>query len=55
MKTSVLESLLNKITGLQAYNITKKRLQHTRFPVNIPNFKNTCFEKHLRTAASDSS
>ena len=54
-KTSVLESLFNKVTGLQACNFTKKRLQHRRFPVNIANFKNTYFEKHLRTAGSDSS
>ena len=50
-KTSVLESLFNKVTGLQACNFTKKRLQHRRFPENIANY----FEKHLRTAASDSS
>ena len=54
-KTSVLESLFNKFIGLQACNFTKKRLQHRRFPVNIANFKNTYFEKHLRTADSDSS
>ena len=51
----MLESLFNKVTGLQACNFTKKRLQHRRFPVNIANFKNTYFEKHLRTAGSDSS
>ena len=51
----MLESLSNKVKGLQAYNFTKKRLQHRRFPVNIANFKNTYFEKHLRMAASDSS
>ena len=55
MKTSVLESLFNKFIGLQACNFTKKRLQHRHFPVNIANFKNTYFEKHLRTACSDSS
>ena len=54
-KISVLESLFNKVTGLQGHNFTKKRLQHRCFPVNIANFKNTYFEKHLRTAASDSS
>ena len=54
-KTSVLESFFDKVTGLQACNCTKKRLQHSRFPVNIANFKNTYFEKHMRTAASDSS
>ena len=51
----MLESLFNKVTGLQGSNFTKKRLQHRRFPVNIANFENTYFEKHLRTAASDSS
>ena len=50
----MLESLFNKFIGLQACNFTKKRLQHRRFPVNIANFKNTYFEKHLRTAGSDS-
>ena len=51
----MLESLFNKVTGLQACNFTKKRLQHRRFPMNIANFKNNYFEKHLQTAASDSS
>ena len=32
-KTSLLESLLNKVAGLQAW--LQKRLQHRRFPVNI--------------------
>ena len=48
-------ALRKELTGLQACNFTKKRLQHRRFPVNIVNFKNTYFEKHLRTAGSDSS
>ena len=51
----MLESLVNKVTGLQACNFTKKRLQHRRFPVNIASFKNNYFEKHLRTAAFDRS
>ena len=55
MKISVLKSLFNKFICLQVCNFTKKRLQHRRFPVNIANFKNTYFEKHLRTADSDSS
>ena len=46
-KTSVLESLFNKFMCLQVCNFTEKRLQHRRFPVNIANFKNTYFEKHL--------
>ena len=51
----MLECLFNKFIGFQAYKFTKKRPQHRRFPVNIANFKNTCFEKHLRTAGSHSS
>ena len=51
----MLESLFNKFIGFQAYNFTKKRFQHRSFPVNIANFKNTYFEKHLWTAGSDSS
>ena len=51
----MLESRFNKFVGLQACNFTKKWLQHKRFPVNIANFKNTYFEKHQRTAGSDSS
>ena len=54
-KTSVLESLFNKLIGLRACNFTKKRLQHRHFPVNIANFKNTYFEKLLRIPGSDSS
>ena len=47
---------VNRVTGVQACNFTgKKRIQHRRFLANIANFKNTHFEKHLRTAASDSS
>ena len=45
----------NKFIGLQACNFTKKRLQHRRFPVYIASFKNTYFEKHLRTTGPDSS
>ena len=48
-KISVLESLFNKFIGLQALNFTKKRFKHRRFPVNIANFKNTYFEKHLHS------
>ena len=55
MKISVLKSLFNKFICLQVCNFTKKRLQHRRFPVNIADFKNTYFEKHLRATDSDSS
>ena len=51
----MLKSLCNEVIGLQPCKFTKKRLQHRRFAVNIANFKNTYFEKHLRTAASDNS
>ena len=51
----MLESLFNKSIGLQACNFTKKRLQHRFFSVNIANFKNTDFEKHLGIAGSESS
>ena len=50
----MLKSLFNKLIGVQACNFTKKILQHRRFPMNIANFKNTYFEKHLQTAGSDS-
>ena len=43
------ESLFNEVTGLQVCNFTEKRLQHRPFRLNIANFKNTCFEKHLQT------
>ena len=39
-KTSVLESLFNKVAGLQAWNIVEKRLQHRRhFGIFIINFE----------------
>ena len=44
---------------LRACNITKNRLQHRCFPVKFakflrtPIFKNTYFEEHRRTTASD--
>ena len=41
-ETPVLECLFNKIVPLNACNFIKKRLKHTRFPVN--------FAKFLRTA-----
>ena len=43
------ESLFNEVTGLQVCNFTEKRLQHRLFRLNIANFKNTYFEKHLQT------
>ena len=50
----MLESLFNKIAGLQACNFIKKRLQHSCFPVNIVTlFKNTNFQERLQTAAAN--
>ena len=37
-KTPALESLFNKVAGLEAYNFIKKRLKHRCFPMNLPNF-----------------
>ena len=49
-KTSVSESLFEKVTGLKAYNFNKKQLLHKCFPVNIAKgFKNSSF---YRTPAS---
>ena len=45
----VLESLFNKVAGIQASNFIKKRLQHKFFPVKIAKFlKTASFIKHLR-------
>ena len=47
-RTLVLESIFNKVAGLQACNFIKKRLQHSCFPVKFakllrtPNLKNIC-------------
>ena len=59
-----MKSLLNKVVGRKACKFIKKRPQHRCFPVNIATFlmfsceyceifKNTYFEEHLRTAASE--
>ena len=51
--TCVLESLFNKVTGLQACNFVKKTLQHKCFFCECCEiFKNTYFEEHLATADS---
>ena len=43
-----LESLFNKVAGLQRYNFIKKKLQHRIFPVNIAKFLRTVlFIEHL--------
>ena len=56
-KTPVLESALNKVTGLQAWNFIKKRLQRRWFPVNIAKFLRTpilknSYERLLLTAGN---
>ena len=52
MKTLQLESLFDKVAGLQACNFIKKGLQHRCFAVICEFLKNTYFEEHLRTIAS---
>ena len=48
-KTPVLESLYNKVAGLQACKFTKKRLQQNYFAINIAKFLITAFfVEHLR-------
>ena len=48
-KTLVLESPFNKVTGFQASNFIKKRLQHRCFPVKFAKFLRTpFFTEHLR-------
>ena len=43
----MLESLFNKVVGLQACNFIKKRFQHRCFPVNIENFLRTPILKNI--------
>ena len=43
----MLESLFDKVTGLQACIFTKKRLQHRFFPVNIAKFFRTPTLKYI--------
>ena len=46
---TVLESLFNKVSGLNAGNFIKKRLQRSCFPVNIAKFlRITSSIAHLR-------
>ena len=46
---TVLESLFNKVPGLNAGNFIKKRLQRSCFPVNIAKFlRITSSIEHLR-------
>ena len=44
------KSLFNKVSGLQPAALSKKRLQHRRFPVKLLRIR--FFIKHLGTTAS---
>ena len=48
--TTVLESLFNKVKGLQACNFIKKRLQHRCFSVNIAKFLRASILKNIATS-----
>ena len=53
-KTPELESLFNKVTGLQPCNFIKKRLQLRYFPLNIATFLRTAlFIEHFRWLVLD--
>ena len=54
-KTTVLESLFNKVAGLHACMFIEKDSNIGFSCVNREIFKNIYFEKYLRTAASDNS
>ena len=47
MKAPVLESLSNKVAGLQACNFVKKRLQHWCFPVKFAKFLRTSILRNI--------
>ena len=52
-KTPVLESLFNKVAGLQACNVIIKETPTQVFSCEIcETFKNNYFEEHLQTTAS---
>ena len=52
-KTPALQSIFNKVAGLQVSNFIKKRFQYKCSSVNIAkNFKNIFFKEHLGTAAT---
>ena len=52
MKTPVLDSLLNKVTGHQACNFIKKTATQMLSCEICKNFKNTFLAEQLRTTAS---
>ena len=43
----MLESLINKVAGLKAWNVIIKRLQHRCFPVNIAKVLAIFFKKNF--------
>ena len=42
-KVPMQESLFNKVTGSEACNLIKNRLQYSRFPIYFPTFSRTHF------------
>ena len=46
-KTPVLESLFNKVAGLRTWNVIKKTLQHSCFPVSFVKFLRTPILKNF--------
>ena len=52
-KTSALESLFNKVAGLQSCTFIKRSSNTSVFLRILRIFKITYFEEHLRTADSD--
>ena len=53
-KTPALESPLNKVAGLQAWNFIKKRLQYRCVRVNIMKFLRTAFLTYRKSGTRDS-
>ena len=53
--TTVLESFFNKVERPKTCNFFKKRLPHSRFPLNLVNLRKAYFEEHLWTIAPDTS
>ena len=43
----------NDVAGLRSNLLLKKRLRYRCFLVNSAEFKNSCFEEHVRTVASE--
>ena len=48
----MLESFFNKVAGLKVLSFIKKRHQHRCFVWILGNFKDNCFEEHLRMTVS---